>query len=82
MNRLTMAEPRVRTHLLYGDIKLIPVDTTEPGTYHNAPRNEWWHMPGGAVLWTCELIRRANLRGVRVRLFELFDDGQTYSNLN
>ena len=82
MNRLSLAEPRVRTHLLYDTVKLIPVDTTKRGTYYKADPTGWWHVPGQVILSTSQLICRANVRGVRVRLFELFDDGQTYSNLN
>lgn len=58
--------------LQYGDISLVPVEN----------RDDWWHIPGGKIATTNNLMALANKRGITLRLTESSCDGQTTTRLN
>lgn len=58
--------------MFYDNIQLIPVDTRRVG-YRG--RENSWHLPGGEIVTTEQLVARGRRRGVPVVLHERTETG-------
>lgn len=57
-----MLRNRPRRDLYYDGIRLVPVE--------GRTRKDSWHLPGGEVATTTELVKRAKARNVDIALHE------------
>lgn len=70
--------PRTHHRLLYGSIELIPVHLDPELGY----ARDIWHLPGGRMETTEELLRLAAMRDVQVSKLTITGLDRTLESLN
>ena len=64
--------------LYFDNIQLVPVDRRDE-RYKNRPDS--WHLPGGEIVTTKELVKRAEARDIALVLHEFDGENQRVTSL-